>query len=181
MYKPFINHALKLISTWLATTLMITPALAAESDFKEQIKVRSEQQFLDGKNKTMVFRGQVKIMQGSLNIGAERLEVFANNGKGNEVYIATGNPATYSQTKADGTRISAKANKIEYTQGKRLLTLTGNAEAQQDGSLVKGQSIVFNMVNEQLMAQGTEQDGGLTTTIIQLDNSDEQTQQEQQP
>lgn len=158
MFKPNLHRARLIISLLVLTT---TNAVAAEKDFDLPIKVDSKAQFVDGKTKTSIFREDVRITQGSLKIDADEVEVIANQGEGSEVFIARGNPASYSQTMDDGSAISAAANEIRYELALSTLTLSGNAELQQNSSKVTGDSIVFNMQLEQLIAQGSET--GVTT------------------
>ncbi|MCC2617849.1 lipopolysaccharide transport periplasmic protein LptA [Aestuariibacter halophilus] len=167
MYK----RVMRPISLSLAVCLVLSPmTLAGENDFKQPIKVDSKSQFVDGKSKTSIFREDVHITQGSLSIDADEVEVIAIEGEGREVFIARGQPAVYGQTMDDGSRIKAVANEIRYQVSNSTLTLTGNAELQQNSSKVSGDSIVFNMELEQLIAQGTDDDEGRVTTIFQPDS-----------
>jgi lipopolysaccharide export system protein LptA len=158
MFKPNLHHARLIIALMVLAT---TNAIAAEKDFDLPIKVDSKAQFVDGKTKTSIFREDVRITQGSLKIDADEVEVIASQGEGSEVFIARGNPASYSQTMDDGSSISAAANEIRYELALSTLTLSGNAELKQNSSQVTGDSIVFNRELEQLIAQGSET--GVTT------------------
>ncbi|GGO68985.1 lipopolysaccharide transport periplasmic protein LptA [Bowmanella pacifica] len=151
----------------LAALLLSASANAINQDFNEPIRVASKFQSGDGINKVSIFREDVKITQGSLSIEASEVEVNAEQGKGREIFIARGNPAEYQQTMADGSRIRALANHIEYQVEKRTLTLSGNAELHQNSSSVSGDKIEFNMEKEQLVAQGSDDGDGRVETIFQ--------------
>ncbi len=168
MFKPFM-HLAKFSCTALITFLVCN-VNAGQKDFEQPIKVDSKSQFVDGKTKTSIFRDDVHINQGSLSIDADEVEVIAGQGEGKEIFIARGNPASYSQTMDDGRDIKAMANEIKYEVSSRTLTLDRSAELQQDSSMVKGESIVFNMELEQLIAQGTDTEEGRVTTIFQPDS-----------
>ena len=144
--------------------------MAGEKDFDLPIKVDAQSNFFDGKTKTSIFRQDVKITQGTLVILADKVEVIAGLGEGKEIFIARGNPASYQQELDDGTNIRAAAKEIKYEVSNRTLTLTGEAELKQDSSQVKGESIVFNMELEQLIAQGDNSKEGGVTTIFQPDS-----------
>lgn len=169
MCKPFINLGLSIIA--IATLTFSPLSLAGKEDFTQAIKVDSKFQFGDGKTKKSIFREDVHINQGSLNVYADEVEVDASKGEGNEVFIATGSPAKYSQQQELGGSIEASANKIEYRRDLRTLTLEGNAQLKQNNSSVKGESITFNMELEQIVAQGegeNENEGnGRVITIFQ--------------
>jgi lipopolysaccharide export system protein LptA len=162
MYKPFI-----LLATSFFFVLAAPNATATENDFNKPITVDSKSQFVDGKNKTSLFKDNVSITQGSLVISADEVEVVASEGEGREVFIARGKPASYSQTLEDGTPVTAKANEIRYEVAKRTISLKGSAELQQDTSMVQGDKITFDMVTEQLLATGgSEGEDGRVTTVF---------------
>lgn len=168
MFKPSMRHTSLCVA--LSALLFSGTAVSGEKDFKLPIKVDSKFQQVDGKTKTSIFRDDVHITQGTLKIDAEEVELIAGLGKDREVFIARGNPASYSQTMDDGSDISAEAKEIKYEVSTRTLTLSGNAELQQNSSMVTGESIVFNMELEQLIAQGTGENQGRVTTIFQPDS-----------
>ncbi|AXT37888.1 lipopolysaccharide transport periplasmic protein LptA [Alteromonas sp. BL110] len=159
----------------LATSLILAIAsgavLASEEDFSQPIKIGSNTQFIDGKNKTALYKEDVLITQGSLLIKADEVEVIATDGSGREIFIARGTPASYSQSLEDGTPVSAKANEIRYEVVNRTISLAGNAELQQDTSKVQGDKITFDMITEQLLATGgAGKDGeGRVTTVFTPD------------
>lgn len=161
MFRPFI-----LLVTSLLLGSVATPSFSDENDFNLPIKVDSKSQFVDGKNKTSLFKDNVRISQGSLLIIADEVEVVANQGEGREVFIARGAPASFSQTLEDGTPVSAKANEIRYEVAKRTISLSGNAELQQDTSQVKGDNITFDMISEQLLATGGDNDKDARVTTV---------------
>lgn len=163
MYKPLIPLATSLLLVFASATVSAT-----EDDFSQPIKVDAKSQFVDGKNKKSLFKDDVRIIQGSLIINADEVEVIASNGEGREVFVARGTPASYSQELEDGTPVSAKANEIRYEVESRTISLTGSAELKQDTSMVQGDSITFDMITEQLLATGgknSDGDGRVTTVF----------------
>lgn len=168
MFKPSMRRTSFFAA--LSALFFCHVAVAGEKDFKLPIKVDSKFQQVDGKTKTSIFRDDVHITQGTLKIDADEVELIAGMGKDREVFIARGNPASYSQTMDDGSDISAQAEEIKYEVSSRTLTLLGKAELQQNSSRVTGESIVFNMELEQLIAQGTGENQGRVTTIFQPDS-----------
>lgn len=129
---------------------------AGQSDFDKPITVDAKSQFVDGKNKTSVFKDDVHITQGSMEIRADEVEVIATEGEGREIFIARGNPAIYAQDMDDGSRVAAQANVITYAVTSRAITLDGSAQLVRDTSMVQGDLIQFDMEKEQLLAQSNE-------------------------
>lgn len=163
MYRQFILLTASLaLATFTAHT-----AWAGTSDFNKPIKVDAKSQFVDGKNKTSLFKDDVRITQGTLVIEAKEVEVIASEGEGREIFVARGEPASYTQQMDDGSVVNARANEIRYEVSKRTISLTGSAELQQDTSMVKGDSITYDMAKEQLLATSSDEDSeGRVTTVF---------------
>jgi lipopolysaccharide export system protein LptA len=168
MSKPCFNLLLGISFTLVAG--FPAASYAGKEDFSKTIEIASQQSFLDRIAKTSVYRGNVLITQGSLELKAEEMQIDASSGEDKEIFVATGTPAQYSQQQENGTMVYARANKIEYHRETRTLSLEGNAEVEQNSSSVKGNSIVFNMELEQIMAQGQNQGDGRVITILQPEN-----------
>lgn len=170
MFKPFINPFL---SIGIGSALFFCGAsFAGKDDFSQEIKIASSNQTVDGIAKKSNFWGAVVIQQGSLTVKADEVEVDASQGNGKQIFIAKGKPAEYSQQQEDGSIVTAKANRIEYRLDSRSLSLDGNAEIQQNNSSVKGESIIFNMELEQILAQGENNETGRVVTIFQPEEKD---------
>lgn len=152
MYKQFI----RLTASLLALIMFSPDLLASSSDFQKPITVDARTQSMDGKNKITRFKDNVKITQGSLVIEADEVEVSAKDGEGREIMIARGNPARYSQTMDDGSKVEAKARELRYEVAKRTISMTGNAQIKQNTSLVQGDSITYDMMKEQLLATSSD-------------------------
>lgn len=182
MSKPF---TIRLFSASLLTALLFSAySHAGKEDFTKKIELASRYQNADGIAKRATYQGNVVIQQGSLKVSADELEIDASKGEGNEIFIATGKPAKYSQQQEDGSIVTAHADKIEYHRQTRSLTLEGNAEIKQNSSSVKGKSITFNMELEQIIAQGSDQDNGRVITTFQpvsKSKAPEKAQQDKQP
>lgn len=181
MFKLFINP---LRNTALVCALFFCGAsFAGKGDFSQEIKIASSNQSVDGIAKKSNFWGAVVIQQGSLTVKADEVEVDASQGNGKQIFIAKGQPAEYSQQQEDGSIVTAKANRIEYHLDSRSLSLDGNAEIEQNNSSVKGESIIFNMELEQILAQSENNETGRVITIFQPEKKEKKppNKQEKQP
>ncbi|MFC4655304.1 MULTISPECIES: lipopolysaccharide transport periplasmic protein LptA [Rheinheimera] len=163
--------------TKVLALLLCTAALAsqaAQDDYKKEIQVGSDRQFGSLKDKVMTFVDNVKVQQGSLLIEADKLEVIATEGKGKEVFIASGNPAHYSQEFEQGKKIIAKAKEIKYDVGAALLILIGEAELSQAGSMVQGSVIRYNLVKQELAAEADGKKSERVTTVFTPEGKQDQ-------
>lgn len=165
MLKQFTTHLYS--ASFLAALLFASQSHAGKDDFTKKIELASLYQNADGIAKRASYQGNVVIQQGTLKVSADELEIDASKGEGNEIFIATGTPATYSQQQEDGSIVTAQADKIEYHRQTRSLSLEGNAQIKQNSSSVKGKSIKFNMELEQIIAQGSDQESGRVITTFQ--------------
>lgn len=128
---------------------------ANQPDYTQQIQIDADN-LSSVKENVLTYRNNVVVTQGSLQLKADQLEINATAGKGNEVYIATGNPVTYSQLLADGQQVTAQAKEMRYEPSNRTLTFSGEAELAQSGSVVKASTIRYNVEKQELSAESDE-------------------------
>lgn len=146
----------------LVLSIFTLPVTAVPSDYTQPVDVRADYWEASIQDNISIYRENVEVRQGTMLINAGRLEANASAGRGNEVLIASGNPATYSQKLEDGKEVKAQAKEIRYDLATRTLTLTGDAELSQSGSLVQGAMIRYNIATQQLSAE-SEQNRRVTT------------------
>lgn len=157
---------LKLFTTLLILcfSVPLSSANAAntlESDFEQPINIEADREFFDLRNNIFRVEGHVIVTQGSLVIHADQLEVegFGSDESQVELFVATGNPATYSQQVEAGITVTASAQVITYNAATRNLTLTGNAELQQSGSFLKASEITYDLESQVISANRGDEPG----------------------
>ncbi|MBY6187235.1 lipopolysaccharide transport periplasmic protein LptA [Marinobacter hydrocarbonoclasticus] len=167
---------LKILALMLTGAMLSSPVLALDGDYRQPIKVTSDNSSADIQSYTLIYAGNVRITQGSMVIKADELKVISSAEKGNEVMIATGNPATYTQVMENGLPAEAQAQEIRYEVRTRQLTLSGEAQLSQAGSLMRGNTISYNVEKQQLVAEGKE-DEQITTIFLPADLDNEGSEQ----
>lgn len=150
------------------------------TDFTKKIIANSRDQKLDGKNKTSVLIENVVIKQGSLEVNADRVEVDASRGNGNEVITATGSPATYQQRLEDGSMVTAEANLITYDVATRTIELVGEANITQNQSMVSADAISYNMLEQKISANSDENSDQQVNTVISFGEPNDNVQDEEE-
>jgi lipopolysaccharide export system protein LptA len=128
---------------------------AAQPDYNQKIQIDADKLVSVNEN-VLTYRNNVLITQGSLQMKADQLEINASAGKGKEIYIATGNPVSYSQLLDGGQPVTAQASEMRYEPSSRTLTLSGDAELAQSGSVVKASVIRYNVEKQQLSAESDQ-------------------------
>ncbi|MDR8522305.1 MULTISPECIES: lipopolysaccharide transport periplasmic protein LptA [Shewanella] len=141
--------------------------IAKVNDLEQEVKIAAASQEADIKNNQVIFFGPVEVTQGSIKMNADELRVFSKADKSGKTLVATGKPATYTQTMDDGRPATASAKEIRYELATRTLTLVGDATLEQDGSQVTGNRIRYNISKQQLIAESTGQGDDRVITIIQ--------------
>ncbi|WP_371188041.1 lipopolysaccharide transport periplasmic protein LptA [Thalassotalea maritima] len=166
----------KLLIVALISTVSFA-STAQKADFKKPIKIVAQKQETDLKNRIASYIGGVKISQGSLAIEADLVQVSNIKGTQQKKYLAKGKPAKFSQTLENGDKIELQANEISYSPTTSTVVIRGNAKVSQEGSMVQGETITYNLATETLTADGATDGKGVVTTIIEPD----EIEQEKQP
>ena len=173
MCKLFINKSP--LKTFILGTLLVVSSIASvqakEHDTKQEITIKSNKQAGDLKNKIISYLDNVSITQGSLSITADLVQVLRQTESNEDIYVAKGSPATFSQHLDDGSLIRLQADKITYEPGINTIKIIGNAVLSQEGSEVRGHKITYNTLTEQLQAESDPQTS--VTTILKPQNKAE--------
>lgn len=163
----------------IALSCLTFAATAQNSDVNAPISISAKSTFVDGVSKMSVYKEDVVITQAGLKINAQSLSIDASAGEGQEVFIATGNPATFTQLLDDGTSVTAAANEISYNVVSRTVTFNGEAQLAQETSVVKSERIEFDLINKQLIATADKSKGGRVTTVFQPEILKQQIQEKE--
>lgn len=122
--------AVRRLPLLLAALVLATAAWAEKADRLQPIVVEADKPgVLDLQRQVVVFNGNVRIVQGTLRISAERIEVREQPGGWRSAVAsgAPGAPATYRQ-KRDGLNeaVEGAADRIEYDARAGTLRFVGN-------------------------------------------------------
>lgn len=100
------------------------------------------------------FTGNVRIVQGSLDIRAARADVRRSGGDIRRVLLS-GAPVTMQQQTDSGSTINARSNSVDYDLSADTVVFTGNAQIEQPGnSRISSERIVYNMKSGQVQSGG---------------------------
>ncbi|WP_237066251.1 lipopolysaccharide transport periplasmic protein LptA [Microbulbifer guangxiensis] len=137
-----------------------TMALALPGDRDQPIKVKSDH-FDGNRGKNLfVYSGNVQISQGSLQIRADRVEVYGTAEGEIQKVVATGKPAHFQQqVQQSQSPVKAKALRIEFRVNADELQLSGDAHVDRDGNTLAAEKIDYDLNSEQIQAQGQSGNG----------------------
>lgn len=129
--------------------------LALPSDKLEEIRGSADNLTVDQKNGVATYTGSVQIQQGTLKIVADSIVIHTNADSSVEKMIATGNPARFEQQpEKDQGVVTAAARQITYTPNNERLLLIDNASVEQNGAVMSGPHIDYDLLKEVMKAAG---------------------------
>lgn len=150
----------------LAAALAAAPAWTKSSDRNQPMDLTSDSNdcAVGDEGGPCVFTGNVRIVQGTLDVRAAKADVRRGGGDIRKV-ILTGSPVRLKQELDGGGSIDATANSVDYDLQTETVVFTGNVEITQPGrGTMGGGRIVYNMATGRV--QGGGQDGGQIRTRI---------------
>lgn len=158
--------AIRLKKILVATALLFLPALALalETDANQPINIRARNVELNEKTGVALYRGDVVLTQGSMNLRAERLEVTRKNGQIDSARAA-GKPATLGLRTDGGETLTAAAHRVDYQVQTRTIELRDNVTLTRAGDVFTGAMVQYRLNEETLTAEGGAD--GQTYTVIQ--------------
>ncbi len=146
---PFALVMAALFASYSAVTL------ALPGDKNETIRGSADNLTVDQKNGVATYTGSVKIQQGSLVISADSIVIHTNPDSSVEKMIAAGSPARFQQQpEKDQGVVTAAAKQITYTPNNEHLVLVEDASVEQNGAVMSGPHIDYDLVKEVMKAVG---------------------------
>ena len=144
----------------VALLLLLLPcqlwALATDRD--QPIEVEADQLEVREQERVSIYLGNVKLVQGSLEINADRVVIHFNEANELTLMEMTGTPATLRQLDDNQQEMWGEAKQIDYTQSKSLLELRNSARLRQAGDIIESDLIRINTENSSLQAGSMESD-----------------------
>ena len=131
-------------------------ALALPDDREQPIRITADQALRDEKQGFTEYTGNVRMDQGSLHIEADKITIYHVEEEADKI-VAEGAPAHMQQQPEVGKGLMhARANIIEYYKAEDRVHLRDNAQVEQDGSTVAGDTIDY-FITEQLVRADSNQ------------------------
>lgn len=150
--------SVKIVSLLLAASLIAPPGYTLPSDKEQPIHIKSDTAEIDDAKGISIYRGNVNIEQGTINLKAEVVTIY-NDENGISKVIAVGNPAHYrQQNEADEPLTHAFGNTINYFLTDERIELRKNAKLQQQQDSFTGDRIDYDIKNRKVNAYSN--DGG---------------------
>lgn len=144
----------RFIALLLMSCASILPGIAAalSSDREQPMYVEADRADIDDKRGISVYRGNVKINQGTLQLTADELTVHTNDGDITQA-IAIGKPATYRQRPDNKPQdVEAESLRMEYYAVEQKIILLQKAEVRQAGDTFRSERIHYDIAQDKVNA-----------------------------
>ncbi len=164
--KLIMQNSRKHIIALLTLVFMImgsSTALAKSSDFSQAIDVQADRSEFNEKAGTQTLSGNVVITQGTMSIKAESIEVLLKDNKLSQIE-GKGTPIVFEQENDQGELVRGECDNIIYDAKNGRLTLIGNATLSEPKQNLRSDRIVFDSINQTVVATGG-QTGRVSITI----------------
>ncbi len=137
------------------------PATPNTPDEEQPVKISANSLDAQEKQGISVYKGDVVVTQGSMTLKGELITVRHPNSQLQTVK-ASGKPASFQRfSQVDQAWLKGQASTIEYNALNKTILLIGKAQVEQPGKhMIKGPKLFYDMSNQTLKAQGTEQEKG---------------------
>lgn len=140
-------------------------SLALSADTQQPVHIAADSATLNDQTGVGVYRGNVRITQGSMELNADRVELIAPAHVLKKV-IAEGNPGTFRQRTEDNQALNAQAQYMEYDLEANTLLLKGSAKLHEGVNTFASERIEYHLTREVLNAGGPQTPGRVEMTLM---------------
>jgi lipopolysaccharide export system protein LptA len=152
----------------LLLSLLLLPqqGQALESDQQQPIRISADKALRDEKQGFTVYRGNVRMTQGTLRIDADAITIYHRTEEADRI-VAEGRPARLQQQpEPDQGLVHASARIIEYYKLEERVILKDEAFIEQDGSTVTGETIDYLIRQQRVRADAGESKSGNRVEVV---------------
>jgi len=135
----------------LCLALISTTSFALKSDVEKPVNINADTVLFNRVKGLAVYEGNVNISQGTLEIRAHKIEIFAPNNEIEKI-IAQGKPVSFKQKMDDGKLVKGGANRVIYQIKNKRLFMDGNAFITSGKDKFSSNHIEYSIQNGELKA-----------------------------
>ena len=142
-------------------------AQALSTDKDQPISIEADSVDIDDKKGVSIYRGSVKVRQGSIRLEADRVTVY-HPGKKADKLVAVGKPVKFRQRPDNSDKdVKGRSLRLEYFATSEELVLIDQARLEQGSQSFAGDRIVYD--RRQAVVKGGAAVGGKERIKIILD------------
>ena len=149
----------------LCTTTMASAAeLRPKRDVNAPVNIQADHMKYEFQTGVSEYTGNVRVTQNGLELTGDKVIVVQQDKILKNIKV-TGLPANYRQRADDGTYINAQSRQMEFQADNNRLVLTDKARLEQAGSVMESEQIVYDTVNEVVIAGDEKANKRVNITI----------------
>ena len=148
--KPIIYFLL------LLQIFLYANAFARPDDRDKPIHITADTAELNDKTGISIYRGTVKMVQGTTILTGDVITIYSPDKKVNKV-VSIGELATYQETTTDGHVVYAEAEEMVYNRIESKIELFRQAKVTQLDNVFRSEHIIY-YIEEELIDAGTPTD-----------------------
>ena len=140
-------------------------SLALTGDKDRPLQIEADRAEFDENKGMSVYTGNVKLVQGSMQVTGDRMVIYLADGRPDRV-LTFGQPARYRQKQDNSPdEVHASARELERLVSKDLLKMRGNAIVIQGDDRFSGEQIDYDIAHDTVRASGSG--GGRVKMVLQ--------------
>ena len=157
-------------SLLLVSLLLPVTAWGLSSDKNKPIQIEADRLEIDDNKNISEYSGNVRLIQGSLNVTADRIKLHFDAEQNLQWLRIEGNPAHFKQLTDDNKPVNASAQIMDYFESDSRLEMRGEARVETGEDLIESENITLNTSNDTVEA-GDPQGNNRVRMVIQPKNS----------
>lgn len=183
MFTTFNKTSFLALSAVCALCGYAAQAYSLESDRSAPIEIEADQVHLDQSKGIAKYRGNVSLVQGSIHISAQSIQVYANNGQLQRADIQGSKEqlARFEQQTQAGQTMSGEAQSIAMQQDSSEIVFEGAATVDDGLNKISGALIRYNTEQHKIMANNNGSESGRVKMIFLPNTTPTPPNLEQQP
>lgn len=143
--------------TYLLSFVLCTSTMAAiaeqpsKRDSSAPVNIQADHMKYEFQTGISEYTGNVLVTQNDIELTGDKVIAIQQNKVLKNIKV-TGSPASYRQLAEDGSYITAQSKQMEYQASDSRLVLTKKARLEQAGSVMESDQIIYDTVNEVVIA-----------------------------
>ncbi len=127
--------------------MLPTPSLGLSDDAQQPIQVEADTAEFDDNTGISVYRGKVRVTQGSMVLRGDHVTVTAPDRRLKKI-TSKGKPSTFHQVTDEGENIDAEAEHMEYNTTANKIILLKKATLHQGKNSFSSERIEYNLITK---------------------------------
>lgn len=166
--SPQPSSLIKLICKTAISALILlfsVSSFALKDDVEKPVHINADSVLFNKSKGLAVYEGNVSIVQGTLEIRANKIEIKAPNNEISKI-TANGSPVSFKQKMDDGKIAKGGANRLIYLVKDKRLFMDGNATISQNNDKFSSNHIEYSIRSGELKAGDKKSPGKSRVNVI---------------